>query len=117
MPETDQALRIWLDDIRPCPRDFDLRCTTAAELIAVLERGCSREIRVAYVSLDHHLGSGGTGMQVAQWIANEANRRRLPKFGWEVHTDNAVMKAAMEFVLFGADRAWLHGEPLDRAGK
>ena len=64
-------MNLWLDDVRSPPSEDWVWVRTAAEAIALLERG-----QVERVSLDHDLGDDeglGTGYQVATFIEAEAH--------------------------------------------
>lgn len=99
-----QKLRVWLDDCRPMPDDFDVWAKTAAEAIALIE---SRT--VAFISLDHDLGdeaSCGTGYQVAKRIEELAHDQAIPPMDWAVHSANPVGRANMEAAMRVAWKWW-----------
>ncbi|MEZ4449548.1 MAG: cyclic-phosphate processing receiver domain-containing protein [Nannocystaceae bacterium] len=100
-------MRLWLDDQRPMPADYEVRVTTAAEAIAALEGG-----EITAVSLDHDLGDEaevGSGYQVACWIEAAAFEGRLRRLEWRVHSANPIGRRRMEAALQAADRAWSRG--------
>lgn len=83
-------MRVWLDDIRPVPPDFDKWVKTAEEAIDLLRTG-----EVTFISLDHDLLPGhymesgldeGTGYQVATFIEHEVKMGRIPMPGWACHS-------------------------------
>ena len=55
-------MRVYLDDIREAPEGWT-RARTAEEAIALLETG-----EVEEISLDHDLGEGMSGYDVATWM-------------------------------------------------
>jgi hypothetical protein len=97
-------MRLYLDDLRVTPRDFDIRAYTAAEAIALLEGGA-----VTYISFDHDLGEPecGTGYDVAKWIEEQAHTNvnfRMPD--WCVHSGNPVGAGNIQRAMLSADRAY-----------
>jgi hypothetical protein len=97
-------LRVWLDDQRPMPTDYDRHVTTAPEAIALLATG-----QVASISLDHDLGppEAGTGYDVACWMEQAAHEGIIPAVQWRLHTDNPVGRERMRAAFLNADRFWL----------
>jgi hypothetical protein len=102
-----KPFRIWLDDVRPKPKDFDVHVRTAAEAIALLKSGA-----VETISLDHDLGhdeNGGeavSGYAVACWIEEEAHAGRLKPLMVLIHSMNPVGRARMAAAIESARRAW-----------
>lgn len=96
-------MKIWLDDLRPIPPQYDHWCVLAREAIACLATG-----EVTDISLDHDLGppEAGTGYDVAVWIEEQAFNGTLPKLNWRIHSANAVGRKNMEAALQNADRFW-----------
>lgn len=105
-------MNVWLDDVRPMPPGFDVQVRTAAEAIALLQRG---DVRL--VSLDHDLGdaANGTGYEVARWIEEHAFRwvqgdeDGLPPLEWRIHSQNPVGLHNMLQALRKATRFWTQG--------
>jgi hypothetical protein len=99
-----QGIRVWLDDCRPMPADFNVWARTAAEAIALIETDT-----VIFISLDHDLGDEaicGTGYQVAKRIEELAHDGAIPPIDWAVHSANPVGRANMEAAMRGARRWW-----------
>ena len=102
-------MRVWLDDVREMPFDFDLHVRTAADAINVLATG-----GVRVISLDHDLGEekNGTGYDVAKWIEEKAfawghgEDAGLCPLEWHVHSQNPVGAGNMTQALRNADRYW-----------
>ena len=96
-------MRLYLDDLRVTPRDFDRRVYTAAEAIAAIEAG-----GVTLISFDHDLGpeDAGTGYDVARWIEEQAHTD--PDFvvpDWRVHSANPVGAGNIHRAMLAAVRA------------
>jgi hypothetical protein len=98
-------MKLWLDDIREMPNEYDFWATTAADAIVLLKTG-----EVTDVSLDHDLGLPeeelGTGYQVACWIEEAAFKGEIPKLEWRVHSQNNVGVDKMTQALRAADHFW-----------
>jgi hypothetical protein len=80
-------MKLWLDDIRPCPDGY-LHARSVNEAIKLLE-----EHDCEYASLDHDLGDfaddggdGGDGFKLVLWMAEHD---RWPTQGIRVHSANA----------------------------
>lgn len=103
-------MKIWLDDCRPMPKDYDVHCFTAQAAIELLRKGV-----VGKISLDHDLGelsySGGrpvdpgNGYQVACVIEEMANEG-CPRIEVLIHSQNPVGRKKMEEAVAWAQRAW-----------
>ena len=105
-------LRVWLDDVRPMPKEgFDVHVKTAAEAIALIESG-----EVTFMSFDHDLGFDKTtmscaanspsGYEVAKVAERLAYEGKIPAFGWAVHSMNPTGAAHIEMAFRNADRYW-----------
>lgn len=94
-------MRIWLDDIRPMQKGFDLHVKTYDEAINVLKSG-----NVQHISFDHDLGQGKTGYDVACWIESMAAKNKLKSLTWDIHSANPVGKGNIMAAMFAAERLW-----------
>lgn len=96
-------MKIWLDDIRPMPPEFNFWAKTADQAISALKLGTVTEI-----SLDHDLGDGdnGTGYEVAAWIEESAYFGTLPILKWSIHSANPIGRLKMISALTNADTFW-----------
>ncbi len=100
-------MKLWLDDARPAPDDYDIHVGDARAAIHWLRTGT-----VTVVSLDHDLGDQkifGSGYDVAKWIEQAAHAGTLPRLAWAVHSSNPAGALRMRQALQSADRAW--GDP------
>lgn len=103
-------MKLWVDDERPKPQDFDIWAKTADEAIRILNLGGVTEI-----SLDHDLGSlEKTGYSVAVWIEAAASNGYLAKLKWSVHSANPPGRRNIEMALRKADEFWDGSEVIDR---
>ena len=96
--------RVWLDDIRKTPADYNITVTSAQDAIAFLNTG-----RVTRISLDHDLGDldkVGDGYQVAVWIERAAYFGQIPRAEVLIHTDNAARRPQMHMAIKNAKRYW-----------
>ena len=98
-------MKVWLDDERPMPEEFDVHVKTAQEAITLL---ATADGAVTLISLDHDLGDehAATGHDVASWIEEEAFKGTLQKFEWRVHTGNTVAYERMYQALENANKYW-----------
>lgn len=95
-------MRVWLDDTRPMPEDFDVHVKTAQEAIDLLKTG-----DVTMISLDHDLGeNAGTGYDVACFIEQGAVLGTLKKLIVISHTANPVGYKNIGLALGTAFRVW-----------
>jgi hypothetical protein len=109
-------MKVWLDDVRDMPAEFDCHARAAAEAIRLLSNRT-----VVEISLDHDLGepSNGTGYEVAKWIEQMAfawsqdHSAGLPPLRWSIHSQNPVGVANMIQALRNADRFWTMQRDLD----
>jgi hypothetical protein len=92
-------MRVWLDDERPMPQDYDLHVKTAEEAIQLLEQG-----QVTHISLDHDLGQETTGYTVASWIERAAFEGTLRPLTVFVHTANPSGRRNILAALSSASR-------------
>lgn len=106
-------MRLWLDDERD-PRDPKIQSDFGAEGNEIWAKTASVAIdylkqgRVEFISLDHDLGpaSAGTGMDVANWIEENAFHGTLKRLVWAVHSKNSVGAKSMIQALTNADKFW-----------
>jgi len=92
-------MKVYLDDIRPCPKGWILT-KTAQETIDLLEAG-----GVTSLSLDHDLGDEkevGTGYDVLRWIETQViydnDNFKLPR-SIKIHTANPPARERMQSCL------------------
>ena len=94
-------MRLWLDDLRPMPKDFDIWAKNADDAIKYLWVG-----KIDHISFDHDLGEGKTGYDIAQWVEHMAYNKQLPKFTWKVHSANPIGAERIKIALSNADMYW-----------
>lgn len=94
-------IRVWLDDERPAPVGFDVRITNSADAIEAIRSG-----RVSAMSLDHDLGEGGTGYDVAKFIEEKAFQGALMPMELYVHSANPVGTNNIRRCIDNAKRFW-----------
>jgi hypothetical protein len=95
-------MKVWLDDERPMPDNYNIHVKTADEAIALLKTG-----KVESMSLDHDLGEGKTGYDVAKWIEENAVAGKLSKIKLKVHTQNPVGRKNICAALQTAGKLWM----------
>jgi len=96
--------RIWLDDIREIPDDFNIWCTNCNEALALLESG--QEIE--FISFDHDLGEEEpfNGNLIAKKIEQLAFQGKMRRIGWKIHSANPVGSQNIIQTMQSAERFW-----------
>ena len=103
-------LRVWIDDERPMPDDFNVHVRNYSEFCDVLCRGEDIEL----VSFDHDLGEHGNAYEIAKYIEEEAYNHQIQRFNWEIHSANPVGAKRIRQALEKADSFWNRQDhPLD----
>lgn len=87
-------MRLWLDDLRPMPADYDIHARTYIEAVDILKTG-----KVVHVSLDHDLGTDETGYDVACYIEMMVYHGRIPMPTWDVHSANPPGRSRIDRAL------------------
>lgn len=98
------SIRIWLDDERPMPSQYNTYCKTAEEAISYLRQG-----NVEAISLDHDLGppQAGTGYDVARFLEEAAATGQLETFPEvSIHSANPIGRQNMYRAVQNAMRYW-----------
>lgn len=95
-------MKVYLDDVRPKPKEFDVIVRTPDEAIELLKTG-----KVTHISLDYDLGSDGDeGEVVANWIEEQAYLGNLQPIVVYFHTDNPVGRKRMMQAIQNAQKYW-----------
>ena len=93
-------MRLWLDDLRPMPLDYDIHCRTAEAAVLILETD-----EIDHISFDHDLGTnGGTGYDVAILIESYAASGIKLVESWEIHSANPVGRKNIKAAMTAAER-------------
>lgn len=98
---SDKKIRLWLDDIRQIPDDFDVWVKNPRQAISIITSK-----KVEFISFDHDLGHNLTGYDVAKVIELGANMDILDPIGWEIHSANPVGRKNIEMAMISAERFW-----------
>lgn len=96
-------MKIWLDDIREKPADFDIWLKSADAAIHALGSG-----GVTVISLDHDLGdeSEKTGYDVAKYIEEAAYKKLLAPVKVLIHSGNPVGRRNIQRAINRAQLFW-----------
>lgn len=101
-------MKIWVDDIRPMPEEFDVHCKSVWETIGCISDATARDIEIELISLDHDAGEeyihGGDFIQVLcylEWLLCEKEEVVCTKF--RIHTGNPVGAERMRAILRACD--------------
>jgi hypothetical protein len=95
-------MRVWVDDVRPKPDDYDVWIKDPDVAIRTL-RTCG----VTHLSLDHDLGDDvKTGYDIAKFIEEAAYKKILAPLEVVVHSANPVGRRNIERALERARLFW-----------
>lgn len=94
-------VRLWVDDERPMPPEYNYHATYAVEAKVVLSK-----FKVSAISLDHDLGVGGNGHDIASFIESAAYDGTICRMEWRVHSANPVGARRIRQAMESAERFW-----------
>lgn len=94
-------MKVWVDDVRPKPPEFDVWLKTADAAITVLRTG-----GVTHMSLDHDLGEEKTGYDIAKFIEEAAYKKTLAPLTIVVHSANPVGHKNIKTAIERAEMFW-----------
>lgn len=94
-------MKVWVDDVRPMPPDFDIWLRNADAAIRTLRTG-----GVTHMSLDHDLGEEKTGYDIAKFIEEAAYKKLLAPMTVVVHSANPVGRKNIMAALKRAELFW-----------
>ena len=94
-------IRLWVDDQRQPPSDYNAHAKTFEEAMAYLKSG-----RVSVISLDHDLGEEKTGYDIAKWIEEKAFHGEIRPIIWFVHAANPPGAQLIRLAMSKADEYW-----------
>jgi len=96
-----EGIRLWVDDVRDPPSSNWVWAKTYNEAVCFLDF-----FPVAEVSLDHDLGPGKTGYDLAVYMETMAAAGVLDKLEWHVHSFNPVGSANIRQAMLSCERYW-----------
>jgi len=96
-----KSIKLWIDDVRQMPSNFDLHARDAEEAIQML-----RDYDITHVSFDHDLGQEASGYDIAAWVEMMAYTNELKRFTWQIHSANPVGASRIENAMKKADEFW-----------
>ena len=95
-------MRVWVDDIRSMPPEYDVWCKTYDVAIVLLNSRLVTEI-----SLDHDLGEGVlSGYDIAEYIEQRAYYNLINRIKCHCHSANPVGKKRILAAFQNASRYW-----------
>lgn len=97
-------MRVWLDDKRVMPDDFDIHVVSAFDAIGLIKTG-----KVTKIGLDHDLGDEtfvGNGHMVSDFIEDCAYWNTIPRIEWSIQSSNGPEVGRMSVALRRADVYW-----------
>ena len=88
-------MKIWLDDIRPMPVDYDYHASSVDAAKAMIKMAESENEPVELIDCDHDLGDyaryGGDGIKLLDWLLSRGTLYPI-----KLHTANPVGRANMQ---------------------
>lgn len=94
---------LYIDDVRPCPPDFDLHALNGKDALLAISTG-----KIIGISFDHDLGPEPemTGYDVAKQIEEWAYAGKIKRMEWQIHSANPVGRKNIEMAMMNADKYW-----------
>lgn len=86
--------RLYLDDLRPTPEGFE-RAYDFEEFVKYISQNGLPD----FISFDHDLGEGKTGLDCAKFLVEYCLDNQIHKINFQVHSQNPVGKENIEFLL------------------
>lgn len=96
-------MKIWLDDIRKMPKEYDTWCKSYNEFIKCITLNMDK---ITEISFDHDLGGSMTGYDAAKVIEQLSFKGKIKKIKWNVHSANPVGKRNIEMAMKSAETFW-----------
>lgn len=96
-------MRIWLDDTRDKPYNYDLHFYKAEDVIDYIKNNNI----ITHISFDNDLGINNLeGYQLANWIEEQAYYNNIKEFTWNIHSANPVGRKKIEKAMNNARKYW-----------
>lgn len=99
-------MRVWIDDIRPMPEDYNAWVKSLGGWWSLRRRLDAMGLKIDAVSFDHDLGEGEDAYKIAKEVEHEAYWGNIEPFEWEIHSENPVGAKRIRQALGNADRYW-----------
>ena len=110
--ESLQEKSIWLDDLRPMRKGFDIWAKTYQEAIDAIDK-----YNITKISFDHDLGPESkmviygeereaTGNDVAKYIEALAHKGKIGRVSWNVHSANPTGEKNITATMKSAEKYW-----------
>ena len=91
-------MKIWVDDVRPMPKDFNIHCYSVNETIDIIQSLINRGETIELISTDHDAGDfrydGGDYIKILDWL--EEKNISIPI---RIHSGNIVGRQNMERII------------------
>ena len=101
-------MKLWLDDVREMPQEYDVWAKNAHEAIGML-----MVENITHIAFDHDLGVERspyaqfvTGYDVAKCIETLARLGLVGRLEWSIHTDNPSGRKRIRQAMESAERFW-----------
>ena len=91
-------MKIWVDDVRPMPSEYDIHCQSVNETIDIIQSLINRRETIELISTDHDAGDfrrdGGDYIKILDWL--EEKNISIPI---RIHSGNIVGRQNMERII------------------
>lgn len=96
-------IRLWVDDEREKPPEYDVWAKSYHEALPILETQ-----QVCVVSLDYELGPSGcyTGLDIIQWILDQTLQDKINNMSIYIHTKSIACGLKMHEIRSKIDQYW-----------
>lgn len=94
-------LKLFIDDMRPMPTEFNVLARTFDQAVMALA-----SMEVSTISFDHDLGDTVTGYDIACLIEKGARERILMPMKWSIHSANPVGRKNIKAAMESAEKLW-----------
>ena len=110
--EKTQGKALWVDDLRPIRKGFDIWAKTYQEAIKAIDGQ-----NITKISFDHDLGEDSkmtaygqereaTGNDVAKYVEMLAQKGKIGRIDWNVHSANPTGERNIKATMKSAERFW-----------
>lgn len=97
--------KIWVDDVRPMPKEYNMHLRTVDEVISVIEYiEAKQHYSIEIISLDHDAGDyvkyGGDYIKILDWLEEKQAIDNL-QIDWlfDIHSQNPIGVEKMKQII------------------
>lgn len=95
-------MKLWIDDKRPMPDDYDIHVYTVEDAIQHISKGI-----ISHVGFDNDLGEGlREGYELACWIEEQAYYGNINSMTYSIQSDNSSARPRIRQAMENAIKFW-----------